>query len=391
MTPTQSLLTTVLEKTGQMTVANLGTSGYGPQQELAVLKRYALPLHPKTIVWVFYEGNDLRDVHVYEQDKRAVTRQSFEGKLDRSFTKNVLEGVLRITRGCVPDPYLERNYGTMVDKNGDRSRIYFVDAGMPLSDDDIEALKKTQAALAEAYRLSRERGIRFVVVFAPTTFRVHHGLSNLVEVSANVKKWVVNDLPDRLRAIVNGISPEIDYVDLTPILKAEVERGNQVFLSDDTHWTTEGHRIVAQTIQSFALDGSTQFAKRRDQLPKANSFVDWTHKALMVRATDGTIKYWNKGAEQLYGWKPKDTVGKTSHRLLKTVFPKPLPSIEAELSRTGRWEGELVHKRRDGSQVVVASRWELQRNGSGQIPLVIEINSERSPGSDPGAPQKFNN
>ena len=65
MLPSSMLATTRLAKLMQQTVANLGQSGYGPQQELAVLKRYALPLHPKSVVWVFYEGNDLRDAERY--------------------------------------------------------------------------------------------------------------------------------------------------------------------------------------------------------------------------------------------------------------------------------------------------------------------------------------
>ena len=58
MLPGSSLLTTQLSHQLQTSVANLGISGYGPEQELVVLKRYALNLQPKTIVWVFFEGND---------------------------------------------------------------------------------------------------------------------------------------------------------------------------------------------------------------------------------------------------------------------------------------------------------------------------------------------
>ena len=46
--PRQSVFTVMLQQLEQTTVVNLGTSGYGPQQELAVLKRYALSLHPRT-------------------------------------------------------------------------------------------------------------------------------------------------------------------------------------------------------------------------------------------------------------------------------------------------------------------------------------------------------
>jgi hypothetical protein len=49
------------------TVANLGQSAYGPQQELAVLKRFGASLGPRLCIWTFYEGNDLDDVERYEQ------------------------------------------------------------------------------------------------------------------------------------------------------------------------------------------------------------------------------------------------------------------------------------------------------------------------------------
>lgn len=50
-------------------VANLGQLWYGPQQELAALKRYAVPLKPKLVVWAFFGGNDLSDYRRYAEAK----------------------------------------------------------------------------------------------------------------------------------------------------------------------------------------------------------------------------------------------------------------------------------------------------------------------------------
>ena len=92
----------------------------------------------------------------------------------------------------------------------------------------------------------------------------------------------------------------------------------------------------------------------------------------MTRSMGGRINFWNHSAEELYGWRKEEAVGKVSHDLLKTQFPKPLEEIESELVRNGRWEGKLVHTTREGSRVVVESRWTLELEG--QLGALIEIN-----------------
>ena len=69
-------------------------------------------------------------------------------------------------------------------------------------------------------------------------------------------------------------------------------------------------------------------------------------------------------------------IGKVSHQLMQTIFPAPLEEINAELLRTGRWEGELVHARREGPPLVVASRWSLQRDDRGRPVAILETNND---------------
>ena len=91
---------------------------------------------------------------------------------------------------------------------------------------------------------------------------------------------------------------------------------------------------------------------------------------------DDVITYWNRGAEALYGWSRDEAVGKVTHELMQTIFPHPLDEINEELLRTGRWEGELVHTKRDGRRVSVASRWSLQRDELGRPAAILETNND---------------
>ena len=78
----------------------------------------------------------------------------------------------------------------------------------------------------------------------------------------------------------------------------------------------------------------------------------------------------------MYGWTRAEALGRVSHELLRTQFPVPLARFEADLIGSGSWEGELVHAGRDGSQVLVASRWVVDRDERGEPRATLEINND---------------
>src|SRR5215207_4999237 len=80
----------------------------------------------------------------------------------------------------------------------------------------------------------------------------------------------------------------------------------------------------------------------------------------MIRSRDGTILFWARGMEHLYGYSAEEALGRCSHELLRTEFPRPLAEIEDELTRRGEWTGELVHYRRDGEARTIATHWSLR-------------------------------
>jgi PAS domain S-box-containing protein len=93
-----------------------------------------------------------------------------------------------------------------------------------------------------------------------------------------------------------------------------------------------------------------------------------------VRDLEDHIVFWNQGAADLYGYSAEQALGQVSHTLLKTVFPAPLEDILAQLRSVGQWDGELLHTRRAGDRVTVASHWALHRDEDGRPVATLEVN-----------------
>jgi PAS domain S-box-containing protein len=90
------------------------------------------------------------------------------------------------------------------------------------------------------------------------------------------------------------------------------------------------------------------------------------------------ITYWNRGAEELYGWTAEEAIGRNAHELLQAALPSPLEVVRAELLSTGRWEGEIQKTRADGTGLAVASRWSLRRDEQGRPVAILETNNDIS-------------
>ena len=95
---------------------------------------------------------------------------------------------------------------------------------------------------------------------------------------------------------------------------------------------------------------------------------------VFVRDMESRVVYWPQGAEKLYGFTSQEALGILSHDLFHTQFPEPLETIEKKLLETGMWEGELIHRKRDGGTIVVSSAWALHRDSQGRPVRILETN-----------------
>jgi PAS domain S-box-containing protein len=102
--------------------------------------------------------------------------------------------------------------------------------------------------------------------------------------------------------------------------------------------------------------------------------IDGSHA--FVRLFDGLIVAWTAGATELYGWTEEEAVGRKSHALLQTVFPASLAAMNAQLKAERQWKGELIHRKKDGTTVVVQSSWKLVDAREGDGEYIVELNHD---------------
>ncbi len=160
--------------------------------------------------------------------------------------------------------------------------------------------------------------------------------------------------------------------------------------SGETIWQSlDGEEIpVSQVIIAHkSQNGEVEFLstiarnianrKRAEQALEQNlQMLDLASDALIIRELDGTIDYWNQGAEKIYGWKKQEALEKVTHTLFDTIFSQPLETISAQLEQQDYWEGEVIHTTNYHTKITVFSRWTLQRDKQGKPKAILEINND---------------
>jgi PAS domain S-box-containing protein len=191
-----------------------------------------------------------------------------------------------------------------------------------------------------------------------------------------VTVWYAGIGPAILAVVLSGLADTYFFIE--PLYAFYVTRDDLphfvifvLFASLLTGFAAVRRRVERDLVQARD-DLQIEVAERTQQA----SLLNLTHDPIFVRDMSDVITYWNRGAQELYGWTDKQAIGRRSQELLQTIFPTPLEDIRAELLRTDRWEGELKKTKADGTQVVVASRWSLRRDEQERPVAVLETNND---------------
>jgi len=111
-----------------------------------------------------------------------------------------------------------------------------------------------------------------------------------------------------------------------------------------------------------------------ERLLKHQRVIELSHEAMLVWELGEGIILFNRGCEELYGYKKNEALGAIPAELLKTRYPMPLEAMLEHLEVEGKWSGELPQASKDGAEIWVDSRLELIRTGGRS--LVVETNRD---------------
>ncbi len=274
--------------TGQ-TIYNLGVGGSGPPVYLSNYVYFGLKLKPRVALFMIYEGNDFKE-DVVLVDSNAVSepplRQRIGDHFSQAFDSSpVTTGLDRLSHDLFeklgstrPVPQYREKLGFMpiAVTHGEVTRHYSFDPkrAVYLNYSEKEFTesaewKATAKILEQIIALNREHGIKPVFIYAPSTPHVvmplvkdkipaeqfHYFMSRRqkrLPPAAELMQQFYDNLDTEQNVVFAFCrTHNIDCVALTEALQRETANGVQTYFSYDQHWTPDGQRIAAETIEKF--------------------------------------------------------------------------------------------------------------------------------------------
>ena len=178
----------------------------------------------------------------------------------------------------------------------------------------------------------------------------------------------------------------LDAEDLPLQMSASTGRKQRTLEIEVRRQEGAASHLVVSAMPLFGEDGEVRGAvgaffdvthrkKMEDLLRERADLLELATEAIIVRDVQGTLQFWNAGAEALYGWHREEVVGKNIHEVLQTRIAAnagTLVDMESAIAENEHWHGDLVQVTRYGQEIVVASRQALKTDRS----AVLEINRD---------------
>lgn len=172
---------------------------------------------------------------------------------------------------------------------------------------------------------------------------------------------------ERIRQLIKGNKP-------TSLMEQKLLRCDGT--SIDVEIAATPFVYQGQPGAQVVINDITQRKQAEQKIREQAALLDVATDAIMVRSLEGKILFWNKGAEQLYGWAVSEAIGKNANHLLYKNSASQLTEVGRILREKGEWRGELHQITKSGKEIIVASRWTFVPGESGQPKSILVVNTD---------------
>ncbi len=140
-------------------------------------------------------------------------------------------------------------------------------------------------------------------------------------------------------------------------------------------------RLILDDGRKFRVSALTDLTEQKlieRQLRYQAQLLENVSDAVIAIDNDYRITSWNTAAEKLYGWTAAEVLGKhlfevTQYRHLNGESEE---TLKEALLKAGKWIGEFLEKRKDGTEIIVEACVSYLRNEKGNIIGMVSINRD---------------
>jgi len=176
---------------------------------------------------------------------------------------------------------------------------------------------------------------------------------------------------DRIQGYRRGA---VDYISV-PVVPEVLRARISVFV--DLYRKTRMLESLNKELEQRVEDRTSELRKSEAEFRMRAELLEVASEAIIMRSMNSdNIEFWNTGAEDLYGWKRDEVMGKDMHKLLQTVFPVPRSEIADALQVRRSWQGNLIQTTKSGAQIVIACRKTVNQEGNAVLEIGRDITAQ---------------
>ncbi|MEA5505316.1 PAS domain S-box protein [Halotia wernerae UHCC 0503] len=159
-------------------------------------------------------------------------------------------------------------------------------------------------------------------------------------------------------------------------------RGQELWMfhnNGDIDFPAEVTATITEDSLRWLLRDISDRYRAEQKIREQAALLDITTDAILVRDLNNQVLFWNKGAENVYGWRAEEILKKNASILFPQASPEISPQLTAiikTVSELGSWQGELYKVTKDGKKIIISSRWTLMRDPAGLPKSILTVDTD---------------